>query len=260
MTTFTDALGRVSDAAARLAASPTDDAACAEYDAACAHLDAVRQTRSHGHAWTIDGVCRYCGTHERTDAPLCPGHPTRPSASGRPLSELGEAGRAAVAAMDRLAHLAHIDALNIAQEFGHDSLQTQDAMTDLLDVRAARAAVKRAASVLRPFRPLPEAATTRGPMVVAASPDYVPGVSGIAVTGPGITIDPAPRPHGYGAPHASPGYCWCGTWAIEDAEHPGTPGRAACPSLSAIFGRPARSHEDAERLAYLRGVNCGDVL
>lgn len=61
--------------------------------------------------------------------------------------------------------------------------------------------------------------------------------------------------HGYGGADDygwAPGYCWCGAWALEEGpEHPGKP----CAGLTAIFGRPPRSHEDALRLAYLRGVD-----
>lgn len=183
MTTFTDALARVSRAAAALAAAPTDPGACAEYDFACHALDLVRSTP----------------------------HPAQ------------------VAALREL--------LDLLEGFADNDQRARY----VLNSDWGRANVRRV-PVGAEREPEPRPAPP-----VWASTNYVPGVSGVALAAP-------PAAHGYGGAgeHGwAPGYCWCGAWALEAPE---LTAAKPCAGLTAVLGRPPRSHADALRLAYLRGV------
>jgi hypothetical protein len=227
MTTFTDALTRVSRAAAALAAAPTDPGAIAEYDFACHALDLARSTP----------------------------HPAQ------------------VAALREL--------LDLVEDFADNDQRARY----LLACDWGRANVRHtpadglAVAEPEPLRCACCRSEVRVRLVAGAVPGCEPCAAGnCLVCGDDEADGPEPRwalpgdvarskglptpaealragVHGYGGADDygwAPGYCWCGAWALEEGpEHPGKP----CAGLTAIFGRPPRSHEDALRLAFLRGVD-----
>lgn len=240
MTTLRDALDRVSVAAAHLAADPTDSLACLEYDAACAALDLVRLPNPAQVAELrelLDLMAEFADNDQRARFLLTSDWGR---ANVRPVPAGASSWTAETARL--AAHLEPAPGVP-ASIYG-------------VDYSSAR-------NLGRPARPVCADPGPHSPdCVVAASANYVPGVSGIAVTGPPAPVaDPEPVPgafihaaHGYGAAHPSwaPGYCWCGVWALDGQ---GPSGSRPCATLTAILGRPPHSHTDAARLAYLRGVD-----